>query len=65
MYSLRLCDALETLQLLELPNSRDTLRAKQDSWLTWLAPLRSAPGRDPALELQPLLTIAQPDDQVG
>ncbi|MDI9335732.1 MAG: hypothetical protein QM520_01685, partial [Gammaproteobacteria bacterium] len=63
VYSLRIGEALEALQLLELPESREKLRQAQAYWLAWLVPLRLAPERDPALALHRLLTQGQTDDQ--
>ena len=60
-YGKRLGDALIALQLLDLPETRRRIRADVDTWLRWLAPLRVAPERDPALECRRLLTRGQPD----
>ena len=61
VYGKRLGDALIALQLLDLPETRRRIRADVDTWLRWLAPLRLAPERDPALECRRLLTREQPD----
>ena len=61
VYGKRLGDALIALQLLDLPETRRRVRADVDTWLRWLAPLRLAPERDPALECRRLLTRGQPD----
>ena len=63
VYGKRIGDALIALQLLDLPDSRHRIRANMDPWLRWLAPLRLAPERDPALECRRLLTRGQPDDR--
>lgn len=55
VYSKRLCDALRALQLLDLPRSIQQIREVHPAWLRWLAPLRLAPERDPALESWRLL----------
>ena len=61
VYGKRLCDALTALQLLDLPEARNRVRADLNAWLRWLIPLRLAPERDPALECLRLLTRGQPD----
>ena len=61
VYGKRLCDALTALQLLDLPEARNRVRADLNAWLRWLIPLRLAPERDPALECLRLLTHGQPD----
>lgn len=61
VYGKRLCDALTALQLLDLPEARNRVRADLNTWLRWLIPLRLAPERDPALECLRLLTRDQPD----
>ena len=61
VYGKRVGDVLIALQLLELPAARHRIRADLDAWLRWLAPLRLAPERDPALECLRLLTRGQPD----
>ena len=61
VYGKRVGDALIALQLLDLPQTRDRIRADTDVWLRWLSPLRLAPERDPALECFRLLTRGQPD----
>ena len=61
VYGKRIGDALIALQLLDLPETRDRIRAEVDPWLRWLLPLRLAPERDPALECRGLLTRGQPD----
>ena len=61
VYGKRLCDALTALQLLDLPEARNQVRADLNAWLRWLSPLRLAPERDPALECLRLLTRGQPD----
>lgn len=61
VYGKRLCDALTALQLLDLPETRNRVRADLNAWLRWLIPLRLAPERDPALECLRLLTRGQPD----
>lgn len=60
VYARRLCDGLQSIHLLDLPRSTAKLRELQDSWLTFLRPLRVAPERDPALELLRVLTRHQP-----
>lgn len=60
VYSKRICDALIALQLLDLPGARAAIRSELAAWLRWLAPLRLASGRDPALECYRLLTQGQP-----
>ena len=60
-YGKRVGDALIALQLLELPRTRDRIRADMGVWLRWLSLLRLAPERDPALECFRLLTRGQPD----
>ncbi|MEN9984688.1 MAG: hypothetical protein RI925_190, partial [Pseudomonadota bacterium] len=55
VYALRLCHALRAMQLLDLPRSTHQLREHTSHWLPWLAPLRLAPERDPALECWRLL----------
>lgn len=62
VYSKRLCDALRTLQLLDLPRSIQHIREVQPAWLRWLAPLRLAPERDPALECWRLLSQRQEEN---
>lgn len=64
IYSKRLCDALTSVQLLDLPITTYHLRETASSWLNWLTPLRLAPERDPALEYWRVLTYRQ-DDQAG
>jgi Flp pilus assembly protein TadD len=59
VYSKRLCDALTSIQLLDLPLSIYHLRETASSWLNWLTPLRLAPERDPALEYWRVLTHRQ------
>ena len=59
VYSKRVCDALITLQLLDLPRARDAIRNDLAAWLRWLSPLRLASERDPALECCRLLTQGQ------
>lgn len=59
VYSKRLCDALRALQLLDLPRSIQHIREVHPAWLRWLAPLRLAPERDPALESWRLLSQRQ------
>ena len=61
VYGKRLGDALIALQLLELPQARNRIRADLAAWLRWLSPLRLAPERDPALECLRLITRGQPD----
>ena len=61
IYSKRICDALIALQLLDLPQARKAIRNDLAAWLRWLAPLRLASERDPALECYRLLTQGQPD----
>ena len=61
VYGKRVGDSLIALQLLDLPYTRNHIRADVDSWLRWLLPLRLAPERDPALECRRLLTRGQPD----
>ena len=61
VYGKRVGDALVSLQLLDLPQTRDRIRTDMGAWLGWLAPLRLAPGRDPGLECFRLLTRGQPD----
>ena len=61
VYSKRICDALITLQLLDLPQARSAIRKDLDAWLRWLSPLRLASERDPALECCRLLTQGQRD----
>ncbi|EGW19951.1 tetratricopeptide repeat protein [Methylobacter tundripaludum] len=62
VYSKRLCDALTSVQLLDLPITIYHLRETASSWLNWLAPLRLAPERDPALEYWRVLTHRQRED---
>jgi len=62
VYSKRLCDALITVQLLDLPQTTYQLREMANSWLNWLTPLRLAPERDPALEYWHVLTRQQRED---
>ena len=61
VYGKRVGDALVALQLLDLPQTREQIRADTGVWLRWLSPLRLAPERDPALECLRLLTRGQPD----
>lgn len=61
VYALRICEALGALQLLNLPHSIHHIREVHVAWLRWLAPLRLAPERDPALESWRLLSLRQPD----
>lgn len=61
VYSKRICDALIALQLLDLPQARTAIRNELAAWIRWLAPLRLASERDPALECYGLLTHGQPD----
>lgn len=61
VYGKRLCEALRTLQLLSLPRSIHHIREVHSAWLRWLAPLRLAPERDPALESWRLISQAQPN----
>lgn len=61
VYSKRVCDALITLQLLDLPQARNAIRRDLAAWLRWLSPLRLASARDPALECYGLLTQGQID----
>jgi tetratricopeptide (TPR) repeat protein len=61
VYSKRLCDALTSVQLLDLPITTYHLRETASSWLNWMAPLRLAPERDPALEYWRVLTYRQGD----
>ena len=61
VYGKRVGDALIALQLLDLPRTRDRIRADTGAWLRWLSPLRLASERDPALECFRLLTRGQPD----
>ena len=61
VYGKRVGDALIALQLLDLPQTRDRIRADTGTWLRWLSPLRLAPERDPGLECFRLLTRGQPD----
>ena len=61
VYAKRVGDALIALQLLELPQARQGIRAELDAWLCWLSTLRLAPDRDPALECLRLLTRDQPE----
>ena len=60
-YGRRLVDALVTLQLLDLSVTRERIRSDVDAWIRWLAPLRVAPERDPALEAWRLLAEGQHD----
>jgi cytochrome c-type biogenesis protein CcmH/NrfG len=62
VYGKRLCDALQALQLLNLPRSIHHIREVHSAWLRWLAPLRLAPERDPALESWRLLSLRQPEE---
>ena len=62
VYSKRLCDALVSVQLLDLPISAYNLREMLSSWLNWLTPLRLAPERDPALEYWRVLTHRQAEN---
>ena len=62
VYSKRLCDALRALQLLDLPRSIQHIREVQPAWMRWLAPLRIAPERDPALECWRLLSQRQEEN---
>ena len=61
VYGKRVGDALIALQLLDLPEARDNIRADLDAWLRWLVPLRLAPERDATLECYRLLTRGQPE----
>ena len=61
VYGKRVGDALVALQLLDLPQTRDRIRADTGAWLRRLSPLRLAPERDPGLECFRLLTRGQPD----
>ena len=61
VYALRICEALRALQLLNLPRGIHHIREIHTAWLRWLAPLRLAPERDPALESWRLLSLNQPD----
>ena len=61
VYAKRVSDALIALQLLDLPQARQAIRAHLDTWLRWLSTLRLAPDRDPALECFRLLTRNQSD----
>ena len=61
VYGKRVADVLIALQLLDLPEARDEIRAELTTWLNWLEPLRLAPERDPALECLRLLTRGQRD----
>ena len=61
VYAKRVGDALIALQLLELPQARQGIRAELGAWLRWLSTLRLAPDRDPALECFRLLTRDQPE----
>jgi len=63
VYSSRLCDALITVQLLDLPLITYQLREMKTYWLDWLKPLRLAPERDPALEYWHVLTRRQPENE--
>lgn len=63
VYASRICDALITAQLLDLPKINQYARENIDSWIKWLRPLRIAPERDPALECWRLVTLRQPSDQ--
>lgn len=58
-YTKRVTDALTALQLLELPTTRERMRASLNEWLRWLHPLRTAPERDPELECWRLMAIGQ------
>ena len=60
-YTKRVTDALIALQLLELPETRELIRASLNEWLRWLHPLRLAPERDPGLECWRLMAIGQSD----
>ena len=60
-YSKRLCDALISAQLLDLPEITLHIRETLDSWLRWMQPLRLAPERDPALECWRLIARHQDD----
>jgi len=62
VYSKRLCDALTSVQLLDLPITIYHLRETASSWRNWLTPLRLAPERDPALEYWRVLTHRQRED---
>lgn len=62
VYALRICEALRALQLLNLPRGIHHIREVHSAWLRWLAPLRLAPERDPALESWRLLSLRQPAD---
>ena len=59
VYAKRVSDALIALQLLDLPQARQAIRAHLDTWSCWLSTLRLAPDRDPALECFRLLTRNQ------
>ena len=61
VYTKRVTDALVALQLLELPSTREQIRASLNEWLRWLHPLRVAPERDPELECWRLMVIGQSD----
>ncbi len=61
VYGKRIGDVLIAVQLLDLASTRSRIRADLDAWLRWLAPLRIAQERDPALECLWLLTREQPD----
>ena len=60
-YTKRVTDALIALQLLELRETRERIRASLNEWLRWLHPLRIAPERDPELECWRLMAIGQSD----
>ena len=62
VYSKRLCDALISVHLLDLPNTNYHLRKNLTNWLNWLTPLRLASERDPALECWRVLTRRQADN---
>mgnify|MGYP003392664804 CR=1 FL=1 len=62
VYSKRLCDALISVQMLDLPQTTYHLRERLTSWLNWLTPLRVASERDPALEYWRVLTHRQAPD---
>lgn len=59
VYALRLCYALQGIHMLRLPRSTRQLCDLQEGWLNFLLPLRVAPERDPALELQRIVACCQ------
>ena len=61
VYTKRIVDALITLQLTQLSDTREKIRSSLNRWLVWLQPLRTAPERDPALECWRLMAIGQSD----